>query len=118
MIQLSSYTMYLSLPFTRDIICTPRTCLCKFPSQFEYVASYNFGEKFTINFLKVTTIIEKVITFLISYPAVKKKKKIFLVLLLHSFSFQLASLKQATPLLLFTLQLMLLLLCPLIFLLQ
>jgi hypothetical protein len=42
----------------------------QFPSQFEYVASYTFEEKFTINILKVTSLNEKVLAFLISYPAV------------------------------------------------
>jgi hypothetical protein len=36
--------------------------------QFEYVASYVFQEKFTMNILKVTSLIEKVLAFYISYP--------------------------------------------------
>jgi len=40
------------------------------PSQFEYVSSYTFEEKFAINILKVPSLIEKVLAFLISYPAV------------------------------------------------
>lgn len=47
----------------------------QFPSQFEYVASYTFEEKFTINILKVTSLTEKVLAFLISYPAVWNKRK-------------------------------------------